>query len=105
MIRKILRLDNVILYKKDKGNIAADPSSRLHEQGDTGEVHEVTTLQNGWISDITRSYDNDTETHELNASIASQQPQRVHYSFTQGLIKFKGKIYVRVVGLIRKSIL
>lgn len=63
----------------------------------------MTTLQDGWLSNIIKSYDNDDTAQNIITGIAQQLPQVQDYKFTQGLIKYKGRLYVGTGGSLKKD--
>lgn len=104
-LAKLMGLDYETVYKKGKDNVAADSLSRLCESQDDGEIKEITTLQSGWLTDITNSYTADSAVQKIVAGIAVASPQYKDFTYSQGLVKYQGKIYVGNSGVTRASIL
>ncbi|WOG86400.1 hypothetical protein DCAR_0205603 [Daucus carota subsp. sativus] len=101
------RLSTILQQKwlKGKDNVVADALSRLHEGETVGKVWEMTVLQNGWVTEILDSYMGDSTVTDIISGIALKQPQYSDFSFTNGLLKYKGCLYVGNGTSVKQNIL
>lgn len=93
-LEKLMGFDYKIVYKKGRDNMAADALSRVHEVDAVGEIKEISTVQQGWLTDLLDSYVGDEETQRIIEGIAVKNDQFSAYQYHQGLIKYDGKLYV-----------
>jgi hypothetical protein len=91
---KLMRLDYVIQYKKGVDNRAADALSRKFGEEITGELTTVTEILPTWLEELKESYkDDEWATQVLQVSTArAQEGEKV--TVHEGIIRYKGKIYV-----------
>ena len=90
---KLLGLQYKICYRKGKHNAAADALSRnVPEQ--TSEFLAISTCTPLWLQDIVQSYDQDPFSVQLLTELAIQPATRPGFSLHQGLIKYKGRVWV-----------
>lgn len=88
---KLMRFNYTIEYKKGLENKAADALSRKDEDG---EIQHATVLQPAWVQEVMKSYDNDTEAKDIIAECTMSPFNVSYYSYTDGILKYKGKIYI-----------
>lgn len=103
---KLIGLDCEILYKKGKENQAADALSRIPESKTAASVMCILSHHGeGWLREISQSYDEDNEAQNIIQGIASNDLQFKDYVFNNGLIKKKGISFIGNKGGIRNKIL
>lgn len=100
---KLLGLDYVIQYKKGRENIIADALSRRGFE--EGANNAITTITHTWLLEITESYREDKMAQKLMTELVSQVSADSPYSYTQGVIRYKGRIYVGSKGALRAKLL
>lgn len=90
---KLLGLQYKICYRKGKHSAAADALSRnVPEQ--TSEFLAISTCTPLWLQDIVQSYDQDPFSVQLLTELAVQPATRPGFSLHQGLIKYKGRVWI-----------
>jgi transposase InsO family protein len=89
---KLMGLQYRICYKRGEENRAADAlSRRVHP--DDATVLAISECRPAWLEDILTGYANDPQAQRLLAELAVQ-PEQCPFSLTQGLIRYKGRIWV-----------
>jgi hypothetical protein len=81
-----------IIYKKGSENKVADALSRL-PTSPTFDISTVSIIKPLWLEDIQKAYNSDPHCSKLLAELAISSPSG-HYSLQDGLIKYKGRIWV-----------
>ncbi|XP_026439743.1 uncharacterized protein LOC113338565 [Papaver somniferum] len=97
---KLMGFDYVIRYKKSKDNQVVDELSRLPH----ASCFSLSLYQPQWSSDIISSYDSDTVAQNLITQLLIS-PTLQHYTYLQGILRFKGRLYIGSGNAIRSSIL
>ncbi|WVZ64260.1 hypothetical protein U9M48_013810 [Paspalum notatum var. saurae] len=88
---RLMGLKFKIVYNKGKDNVAADALSRKHHWM---TLQAVSTVQPAWLQEVLNSYTTDGKAQILLSQLAVTTPNAEGYSLDQGLIKYKGKIWI-----------
>lgn len=88
---KLVGLQFEIKYRRGSENGAADSLSRV---GHLLEIQTVSTSRPEWLQEVINSYTNDAHTVTLLQELAIKSPNDQGYILEQGLIKFKGRLYI-----------
>jgi transposase InsO family protein len=88
---KLLGLQYQVVYKQGSANRAADALSR-RPHPDQG-LHAISVSTPQWLSDIAESYMQTPQDKQLLTELSVNTPSR-HYQLTDGLIKYKGRIWL-----------
>ncbi|XP_026398854.1 uncharacterized protein LOC113294691 [Papaver somniferum] len=85
----LMGFDYVIKYKKGLENQVVDALSRFP----TASGSSLTLSQPQWVQDIHSSYESDTTTQQLVTQL-NVTPNKGNYSYTHGILRFKGRLYI-----------
>lgn len=88
---KLLGLQYQICYRKGVTNSAADALSRKE---DSTELNSVSECVPTWMQEIIQSYNKDAHAIQLLIELAICPTARPHFTLQQGVIKYKGRIWV-----------
>lgn len=100
----MLSLGYSIVHKKGIENGAADALSR-REDTNEAELHSITVLQPQWMEDIIKSYDKDEwATENLTAALIAPTIDNL-LSVSQGLLRYKNRLYVGSIGSLRRGLI
>lgn len=90
---KLLGLDYKICYRKGNTNSATDALSRkgLEEVSTMMVVSEYAPL---WVQEITKGYEEDSYSSQLLTELVLDPAARPHFSLHNGLIRYKGRVWV-----------
>ncbi|WVZ63910.1 LOW QUALITY PROTEIN: hypothetical protein U9M48_013504 [Paspalum notatum var. saurae] len=88
---RLMGLKFKIVYNKGKDNVAADALSRMHHWM---TLQAVSTILPAWLQEVLNSYTTDSKAQILLSQLAVTTPNAKGYSLDQGLIKYKGKIWI-----------
>lgn len=91
-LTKLLGLNYKICYKKGATNNAADALSRI-PHGDDAEFLSMSIVQPVWMQELQESYDTDCLARQLLSELSLHDTQG-HYSLTNGIIKYKARIWL-----------
>lgn len=72
-------------------NKAADALSRRDE---VAEMQQLTVIQPMWVVEVIKSYEQDNEAQDIMAGCTLRPHDVSLYTYGDGLIKYKGKIYI-----------
>lgn len=89
---KLMGLDYVIQYRKGKENRVADALSR--KESEEGAIQAISGTIPEWITEIVKSYETNEHCRKLTASLTLQPTDQNHYTYKQGLIRYKGRLYI-----------
>ena len=78
------------MYKKGVDNGAADALSRVP----VVQCAAMSVCQPTWLLEVLQSYDSDPVTQELLAKLSDNSMSPPHYTLQDGLIRYKGRIWV-----------
>jgi hypothetical protein len=88
---KLAGLQFNLVYKKGPENNAADALSRI---GHHFNITDVSTAIPVWIQEVLNTYAVDSHAQQLLQELVVVSPNDEGYILTEGLIRFKGKIWV-----------
>jgi hypothetical protein len=88
---KLVGLQFILQYKKGPENIVVDALSRV---GQFLHISAVSSVVSVWIQEVVSSYSMDSEAKRLLVELVVLSPNDKGYSLHDGLIRFKGKIWV-----------
>lgn len=88
---KLLSLQYKIIYKKGQDNTAADALSRKHE---SSSLMAVSCTTPKWLEIIVEGYHHDDQSKQLLAELAISGTNDKGYSLVDGIIKYKGRIWL-----------
>lgn len=95
-LTKLMGLQFKIIYKKGRDNNAADALSRRSDfaaDNEQVEAYAVTTARPIWLEQLGAGYQTDTQAKELLSQIALGQ-KKDHVTVVNGVIRYKGRIYL-----------
>lgn len=91
-LTKLMGLSYKIVYKKGVKNKVADALSRV-QSNDVYDIAALSVIKPVWLQDIQEAYQQDTQAKCLLTELALSSPQG-HYSLQDGVIKYKGRVWV-----------
>lgn len=89
---KLLGLQYWIVYKPGADNRVADALSRRSHS--SKELMAISAAVPSWLQDIAASYVNDSKAQDLIIKLSVKGTSDDNYSFQQGLLRYKGRIWV-----------
>jgi hypothetical protein len=89
-MRKLAGLQFRFAYKKGSENIVADAISRVGAHLEFQAIFDVIPV---WVQQVINSYHSDATTTALLQEMALNSPNAQGYTLTDGLIRFKNKIW------------
>lgn len=90
---KLMGLHYKICYRKVSTNSAVDALSRKDNLGD----EQAMAISSGvpmWIQEVVQGYDKDEFSSQLLTELAVQPTTREHFSLQNGLLRYKGRVWV-----------
>lgn len=102
-LTKLMGLSYKICYKKGIENRVVDALSRVSNNPSQGLL-AIYTLQPVWLQELVDAYSTDPMTTNILSTLAVNNPSG-HFSLQQGIIKYKGKIWVGNIKSIQNKIL
>lgn len=90
---KLLGLQYRIGYRKGSTNSAADALSRK-EKSDDSQIVAISACTPTWLQAVTEGYIKDSFSSQLLAELAVSPSARPHFSLQQGIIRYKGRIWI-----------
>jgi hypothetical protein len=91
-LTKLLGLTYKIVYKKGADNRVADALSR-HIHDDTEELLAVSQCKADWLEEVAKGYQMDPVAVDKLEQLATKTHQG-NYTFRQGLIRYKGRLWI-----------
>lgn len=104
LLLKLLEFDYSIEYKKGNKNIVADALSRKDQTSST-TCNQVTVIQAEWLQDIRNSYMQDPDSSKLLSKLAQDVQENSNFSLTDGILKFKNRLYIGAATDFRQTLL
>nr|GEZ26900.1 hypothetical protein [Tanacetum cinerariifolium] len=89
-----LKYNYEIVYKKGSENVVADALSRMDSSGELLQIY-VSSVSGGVWDKVKDSWKNDLDTQNLIKSLKHHSYKGNKYSWTNGILKRKGKVVVR----------
>lgn len=99
---KLMGLQYKIQYKKGTLNQAADALSRKHAET---ALNAITSCVPTWISDLIAGYDDDPTAKRLLVELAIHPDTESTYTLQEGVLRYKGRVYVGTNKLAQQHIL
>lgn len=88
---RLMGLQFKIVYRQGAENLAADALSRI---GHLMSIQARSEVQPAWMQEVVNSYVTDPDAQERLAQLAISSPDEHGYELTQGLIRFRGRIWL-----------
>jgi len=92
-----------IVYKKGILNGAADALSR--KSNSDSQVFSVSTVKPVWLDNVVASYSNDNFAKNLLQNLAIDPTAETHYTLKEGLLRYKGRIWVGSDSLMQAQLI
>lgn len=100
---KLMRLDYIIQYKKGRENIAADSlSPKRREEGNN---MAITAIIPTWVQEVIDSYEGAPQIQRIITELLLDPSAQPSYSYNQGVLRYKERIYIRSVGNLREKLM
>ncbi|KAJ6942306.1 hypothetical protein NC652_008196 [Populus alba x Populus x berolinensis] len=108
-LTKLLGLRYTILYRKGRENVAADALSRQHHSNAAstavGELGAVTSILPAWYEEVHPSYDHDPKLQSIILDKLMGDTRQMDYTYTEGVLRYKGRIVVGQDGELRAKLI
>lgn len=88
---RLMGLPFRFVYKKGKENLATDALSRVAH---LHTLQAVSMVKPDWMQEVLHSYSTDPRAQKLLAQLAIASPDMAGYSLDNGLIRYKGKLWI-----------
>lgn len=90
---KLMGLQYKVRYRKGISNAAADALSR-NDTIPSSEVPVVSVCTPLLLQEVVQGYEQDTYTSQILAELVVHPTARKHFSLSQGLLRYKGRIWI-----------
>ena len=101
---KLLGLQYRLVYKKGLENKVADELS-LYPHDQSSELCAVSYMVSMWLEDIITGYEHDESTQRLMAQLAVNDSAVKDFQLRDGLLRYRGRIWVGDNEAVQNSIL
>lgn len=101
-LSKLLGFNYIIEYKRGTENQAADA---LSKRDTDGELTQITSMQPLWMQEVIQSYEGDELAQEAILECTLRPLDVSYFHYLDGILKYKGRIYVGDSGDLRTSII
>ena len=103
---KLMGMDYEIQYRKGKENIVADALSRRGDLENIAEtsVHTITAIKPQWLTMVAESYNSDEMAKEVLLKLAMGADALPDYSYNQGILRFKGRVWIGADSELRQRL-
>lgn len=101
-VLKLMDLNFKIQYKKGPSNLAADALSRISANN---TVHAISVSTSSWMDKIQEGYLDNQADKELLSELSVSSPNGTGFSLCNGLIRYKGRVWVGNNSLAQSHIL
>jgi hypothetical protein len=93
---KLLGLNYIIVYMKGSDNRVVDALSKnpQHMDGNSINCLAISTVQPDWLAEVLLTYESDPYTAYIVAKLLSDSESIQHFSLHNGLLRYKGKVWV-----------
>jgi hypothetical protein len=99
LMLKLMEFDYVIEYKKGYENRATDALSRQEH------LSAITTVTPSSMEDVENTYSQDTLCQQLIAQVTAGTTPPPHYTYSSGILRYKGCIVVGLDNVFRNKLL
>ena len=100
---KVMGLDYIIHYKKEKKNQTADALSRWGFEEE--KVQAIIVVVPTWSLEIANNYEWNHQIQQIVAEVFIKSESQAEYTYKQGVLKFKGRIYIGKTRELRQKLL
>ncbi len=100
---KLMGLEYTIKYKKGKENLAAD--ALLRRGLEEVSVKAISTAVPSWANEVSESYEGDLKVQQLITALTLQPTVHPNYSYKQGMLRYKGRLYIGSKGDLKEKLL
>lgn len=99
---RLLGLQYKIIYKKGADNATADA---LSHRSHLDILHALSSVQHSWLAAVVDGYNSDPVAVTLLSQLAVQPDARPPFSLVQGVIRYKGRIWLGANKPVQSQIL
>lgn len=99
---RLMGLRYKILYKKGTDNGAADALSRRRHPE---QLLAISSIKHQWLDEVAASYHSDSSAVKLLAQLGAQPTSVPSYSLDQGIIRYKGRVWLGSSKPIQQQVL
>ncbi|KAE8727404.1 hypothetical protein F3Y22_tig00005459pilonHSYRG00018 [Hibiscus syriacus] len=104
-LTKLLGLDYSIQYRKGKSNVVADALSRQWEDQGQYMAMGTTLIIPSWVQEVEDSYKGDKMATDWLSILPVSPTANPCWTYSKGILRFKGKVYIGGTGTLRLQIL
>ena len=104
-LTKLLGLDYTIQYRSGKTNKVADALSRQFEEEAQLQGLTSTIIIPEWVKELEQSYEGDKAIKDMITQLSTAPNSLPQFSYTNGILRCKGRVYVGNQGQLRYQLL